>query len=299
MNKDLSASLPRASNRGSIGDGIDCYVLGPRPEDAILTNRGLMRVLTGSTGGSLYRLLAGLPEHRWSELGVDMDRLRQVSRRGAAEPDEKDTERPLRTAQQAEEDPAAELRFLTPDGTVAHGISGLAAVRILDVYVTSSMANELRKSQIPIAQRAHKALQGFNGIGVVTVIRQATGYEVPALGHEVAAVATHLADISARLARLEQRRPGSLAISSNDSMAATMLDRVISMAQRSERIPTHTLVSRLRLMVPKADAYSLIEQAVAEGRLHYVTRDGSQWEIAADQYVSCLPPKRGLWANAG
>ncbi|HRE90552.1 MAG TPA: hypothetical protein PK095_15580, partial [Myxococcota bacterium] len=78
---EISKNLPRAVAKGTLGEDVDCYVLGPRPEDAILSKRGVVYMLTGKRSGDLYGYLAGLPEHRWSDLGIPLEQLRKASRK--------------------------------------------------------------------------------------------------------------------------------------------------------------------------------------------------------------------------
>lgn len=133
---------PKAIAAGTLFDGaVDCYVLDDGRR--VISQNGAVRALSG---GARER----------GDLSVYINRL--PSRFGHL------------TAR-------AGLEFDMPNGGVAQGREGTWFVEVCDAYVDAFMSNELKSSQVKLAQSARGILKAVQVVGITALIDEATNYQ--------------------------------------------------------------------------------------------------------------------------
>lgn len=134
---------PRATHAGTLFGGLlDCYVL--EDERRVVSQRGVVRTLTdgGREGGNLGAYLARLPNSS-----------------------------ALLAA-------GAEVEFTLPGGGTAKGREATWLVDLLRAYDEASDLGQLHHAQQHLARNARKILRALAGVGIVSLVDNATGYEV-------------------------------------------------------------------------------------------------------------------------
>lgn len=132
--------------RGELAPGIDCYVLGPRPEDHRLSKRAFVAALTpGAKRSHSDRFIERIPASFLTEVGVDT--------------------------------PAPNLPIVevTTDGHTAHTYSSTDFVKILTAYTKWLASGTMRKDQEHLGRNAANVLASFASAGIVVAIRHACG----------------------------------------------------------------------------------------------------------------------------
>jgi hypothetical protein len=132
----------KATHAGTLFDGLlDCYVL--QDERRVVSQRGIVRGITagGRESGNLQAYLAKLPS-RFGYLAT-----------------------------------GAEVEFTRPDGGTAKGREAQWVVDLLKAYDEADDAGELHVSQRHLARHARRVLRALAGVGIVSLIDEATGYD--------------------------------------------------------------------------------------------------------------------------
>lgn len=131
----------RATHSGVILDHLDCYVL----EDGrrVVSQRGVVRLLSSDATGS-------------APLGRFVGRLPKQYGHLATQP---------------------VLTFARPDGGVAKGREALWVVDLLRAYDEADDLDLLHTQQRPLAKNARKVLRALAGVGLESLIDEATGYQ--------------------------------------------------------------------------------------------------------------------------
>lgn len=141
VNKPSPINLARASHAGRVQFGdvsIQCFVCDG---EALLTGRGIARVLRGAKGGSLSRLLERIP----SEFGDKIRGARRV--------------------------------ILLPTGQRAQGYPADALVTICRSFHEAARTGALHHKQHAIATRATAVLVSCASVGIDALVFEATGFD--------------------------------------------------------------------------------------------------------------------------
>lgn len=132
-------SDPKATHTGKLFDGLlDCYVLDD--ERRVVSQRGIVRVLSGRETGDLDRYIGRLPSR--------FDGLRA----------------------------GPEISFSSPSGP-ARGREAQWVVDLLKAYDEADDADELHHTQRHLARNARKILRALAGVGIIALIDEATRYQ--------------------------------------------------------------------------------------------------------------------------
>lgn len=173
----LIADHLSAPIRGELAPGIDCYIIGPAPDDHRVSKRAVMAALTpGRKSADLNPMLSRIPAQILAEVGFDPMGANIV-------------EVPLR------------------DAPTAHTYSATDFVRILSAYARWLASGTMRKDQQHLGRNAAGVLATFASLGVVAAIRHACGVsDAPTISHgpdisEIVAQVTHQGDAIEQLTR--------------------------------------------------------------------------------------------------
>lgn len=132
-------SAPKATHTGTLFDGaLDCYVLDN--ERRVVTNRGIVRALSGAKTGNLGQYLGRLPnKYAYLEAGT-------------------------------------EIEFRSPTG-MAKGHDAVWLVDLLKAYDEADDEGLLHPKQVPLARNSRRILRALAGVGIVALIDEATEYQ--------------------------------------------------------------------------------------------------------------------------
>jgi hypothetical protein len=141
---------PIATHRGTIFDGLlDCYVLDDGRR--VLSGRGMVRALTARSAED-----GGTVAAESTPLGRFLARLPNGSVLLASSP---------------------ETEFTLPGGGLAKGREAVWFVDVLRAYDEADDAGGLHHTQAHLARNARRLLRALAGVGIVSLIDNATGYE--------------------------------------------------------------------------------------------------------------------------
>jgi len=146
----LAPATPRAVSTGAIRFGeaeVDCYNLDDGRR--VISQRGVVRALSsggpggGRDRGDLLRYLERLPTESSAILAA----------------------------------PSAEVAFVLPSGTVAHGRDAEWFIDLCNAYLDAAIAGSLHPKQRHIAAQARVIVAACSKVGIAALIDEATGFQ--------------------------------------------------------------------------------------------------------------------------
>lgn len=147
--RHLALVAPRAISTGALkfGDAeVDCYNLDDGRR--VISQRGVVRALQGgskgaTSHGNLARFFERLPAESSAKLA----------------------------------DPSAEIAFVLPSGTTAHGRDAEWFIDLCNAYLDALVAGTLHPKQRHLAAQARVIVAACSKVGIAALIDEATGYE--------------------------------------------------------------------------------------------------------------------------